>query len=280
MILRYKNVFILTLFLVISVFSVNAHAARSSVSIMTPRNTVKHLSEENYSYGYTYLPGDALDAYETIYRKVSWPVNYDFLDKRLLRPISVVYVDYVPQCVRNCVSNILSNLREPNNVINNMLVARPLDSGISLSRFAINSTIGVLGCFDVAESFSLENKKMTFGTVLGKWGVQQGGYLVIPGLGVTTYREYIGTYIDDMMFLHHFIPWWQIAILAGIEAVDTRSEMLQYDDLLSNSLDPYSQMRDFYLLNAEKQVSGKIEMAPVEEATPEDLESFMDEIDE
>ena len=180
MILRYKNVFILTLFLVISVFSVNAHAARSSVSIMTPRNTVKHLSEENYSYGYTYLPGDALDSYETIYRKVSWPVNYDFLDKRLLRPISVVYVDYVPQCVRNCVSNILSNLREPNNVINNMLVARPLDSGISLSRFAINSTIGVLGCFDVAESFSLENKKMTFGTVLGKWGVQQGGYLVLP----------------------------------------------------------------------------------------------------
>ena len=72
----------------------------------------------------------------------------------------------------------------------------------------------------------------------------------------------------------------KIAILAGIEAVDTRAEMLQYDDLLSNSLDPYSQMRDFYLLNAEKQVSGKIEMATVEEATPEDLESFMDEIDE
>jgi phospholipid-binding lipoprotein MlaA len=76
------------------------------------------------------------------------------------------------------------------------------------------------------------------------------------------------------------MSWWQIAILAGIEAVDTRSEMLQYDDLLSNSLDPYSQMRDFYLLNAEKEVSGKIEMAPVEEATPEDLENFMDEIDE
>ena len=128
--------------------SENAYASRSSVSIMTPRNTVK--ISKDYTYGYSYLPGNALDVYETPNRKIGWIINYDLLDKNLLRPVSVAYVTYIPQGVRDCIYNFNQNLREVNNTVNNILVARPVDSSISVGRFLINSTIGIAGCFDVA----------------------------------------------------------------------------------------------------------------------------------
>ncbi len=272
-----KNSFIALAGVAACFISGSAQAARSSVGIMTPRNIVK--IDKDYTYGYTYLPGDALDVYETPNRKIGWTVNYDFLDKNLLRPVSVAYVDYVPEVVRVCLSNAYQNLREVNNTVNNLLVARPLDSGTSAVRFGINSTIGLFGCIDVAKYMGLERKRMTMDTVLGKWGVDSGAYVVTPGLGIGTYRSYVGSAIDTLYFPFTYFPWWVDGVFWGFNAVDERAATLNQDEVLRNSLDPYSQARDFYLMYHEGLVSGTDSTSTIEE-NDDQLEQYMDEIDE
>ncbi len=258
--------------------SENAYASRSSVSIMTPRNTVN--ISKDYTYGYSYLPGNALDVYETPNRKIGWIINYDLLDKNLLRPVSVAYVTYIPQGVRDCIYNFNQNLREVNNTVNNILVARPVDSSISVGRFLINSTIGIAGCFDVATHMGLERKRMSFDTVLGKWGVDQGAYLNIPFYGVSTYREMIGNTVDVLYFPYSTFQTWAKAILWVTSGVDERSRLLDHDDQVTNSLDPYIMTRDFYLMYAESLVNEKIKDGATNQENTEDLDSYMNEIDE
>ncbi len=255
-----------------------ALASRSSVNILSPRNTVN--ISKDYTYGYSYLPGDALDVYETPNRSIGWTVNYDYLDKYMLRPVTVAYVDYVPEFIRTCLSNAVHNLREVNNTVNNMIVGEPVDSGISLLRFGINSTVGLAGCIDVAKYMGLERKRMSMDTVLGRWGVDQGAYLVIPGLGVGTYRSFIGSAVDTVYFPYTYLPFWADAILWGVNAVDSRSAMLDQDEVLANSLDPYIQARDFYLMYQEGLVSGKDAAAAADAGEDdENLEEYLDEID-
>ena len=50
-------------------------------------------------------------------------------------------------------------------------------------RFAVNSTVGLLGLFDVATEIGLEKHDEDFAQTLAVWGVPQGPYLVIPFLG-------------------------------------------------------------------------------------------------
>lgn len=270
----FNSVGTLLLILVSTSFLVtNAHAARSSISIMNPRNTI-HV-DKNYSYGYTYLSGNALDVYETPNRRIGWAVNYDFLDKNFLRPVSIAYATYIPEGIRSCVYNFNQNLREVNNTVNNLVALEPVDSSVSLARFAINSTIGIGGCFDVASHMNLERKRMTLSTALGKWGVDQGGYVVLPVYGVGTYRSLIGDTIDTMYFPFTYFPWWLDMAFWATNGVDSRARVLKQDEVLSNALDPYSQARDFYLMYEASLVGDE---KSVEEST--DVDSYLDEIDE
>ena len=259
-----------------------AEAAHSSVNIMSPRNTVK--ISRDYTYGYQYLPGDALDVYETANRNIGWKINYDYLDRHFLRPVSVAYRDWVPETVRNCFYNIHQNLREVNNTVNNALVGEFADSGISVGRFVINSTVGLCGCFDVAKHISLERKRMTMSTVLGRWGVDQGPYLTVPILGVGSLRGYIGDTIDTLYFPFTYFPWWADVGFWALNGVDSRSRLLDQDDIVANSLDPYVQTRDFYLMYQENLVTGKTEVSSeagkVSEMTPAELNDYLEEIDE
>ena len=258
-----------------------AEAAHSSVNIMSPRNTVK--ISRDYTYGYQYLPGDALDVYETANRNIGWKVNYEFLDRHFLRPVSVAYRDWIPEAVRTCLYNVHQNLREVNNTVNNALVGEFADSGISAGRFVINSTVGLCGCFDVARHISLERKRMTMSTVLGRWGVDQGPYLNIPILGVGSLRGYIGDTIDTLYFPFTYFPWWADVGFWALNGVDSRSRLLDQDDIVANSLDPYIQTRDFYLMYQENLVTGQTaaasEVGKVSEMTPAELDDYLEEID-
>ncbi len=254
-----------------------AHAARSSVNIMSPRNTVN--IAKDYTYGYSYLPGDALDVYETPNRKIGWRVNYDFLDQHLLRPVAIAYIDYVPQGVRDCIYNVNQNLREVNNTVNNMLIWEPAHSGISLTRFVINSSIGIGGCFDVAGKMGLDRHRMTFSTVLGKWGVDQGPYMVVPFYGVGTARSLFGDTFDTSYFPYTFFPYWARLIFWATNGIESRAQLVEQEEVLTNSLDPYIQARDFYLMYQEGLVSGNDGVTENPEDNKE-LEKYLDEIDE
>ena len=109
-------------------------------------------------------PGGAVDPYESINR-LSWELNYSYLDRYALRPVVHSYVEWVPQPVRNGVGNFTENFNEANYFVNNLLVGRVVDSGTSVLRFAVNSTFGLFGFVDVAQDMGLERRAMSMSTV-------------------------------------------------------------------------------------------------------------------
>jgi phospholipid-binding lipoprotein MlaA len=119
----------------------------------------------------------------------------DAIDQNFLKPTSKVY-GVLPDFVEIGISNAISNINEPSNIFN-YLSQGNIPSGVySLSRFLVNSTIGLVGFFDVAGNIGLEKNATDFGKTLEKWGVEEGQFLVVPFLGPRTSRHLFGTIVD------------------------------------------------------------------------------------
>jgi phospholipid-binding lipoprotein MlaA len=176
------------------------------------------------------------------------------VDTVLLRPAAVFYRDWAPAPVKKGTRNFLDNLNEPVTAINEVLQGEPGKAGETLVRFVINSTIGVLGIFDVAGEMGLQRTKEDFGQTLGVWGKDEHGgpYLMLPLIGPSNPRDAIGLAVD------YFIDPFNIAINKynveylgyirwGAHAVDSRSRTIEVlDDLERNSLDYYAAIRSAY----------------------------------
>ncbi len=251
-----------------------AQAAHGAYNPMMPRQLSEKAALDEYTYGYSVLSGHAIDTLDTPNRYM-WYLNYDLLDMYLLRPAAHGYA-YLPQGVQNSVGHFFDNLGEINNVPNNLLVGNFADSGTSLVRFAINSTIGILGFFDVASEFGIEHTPMSMATVLGKGKVEQGPFLMIPAYGPTTARDIHGDVIDGM-------PWyalsWPVSIAKfTIHGIHKRAQLIDQEAVLDNSIDPYVFTRNAYLMYDENKVN------PVQEgeikATDDGFDDdLLDEID-
>ncbi len=248
-------------------------AAHSTYNPMQPRQLSAKAALADYSYGYSILSGSAIDSLEEPNRAM-WYLNYDIFDHYILRPVAHGYA-YLPQGFRNSMGNFFSNLDEINNIPNNLLVGRPVASITSVGRLVINSTIGILGFFDVASYMGLQNQAMNMETVLGKGGVQQGPFFMIPAYGPTTARDIQGAVIDGA-------PWyavsWPITIAKwAVQGVHNRSNLIAQEDLLDNSIDPYITTRDAYLMYDENEVNP---MAEGEVEAEDDFdEALLEEID-
>ena len=191
---------------------------------------------------------DARDPIESFNRQV-FAFN-DVVDRAVLKPVAQAYEYVLPQPVRDCISNIFSNFREPSNAVNNLLQGKPLDAASDTCRFVVNSTVGLLGCFDPARQMGLEKHNEDFGQTLGRWGIGSGPYLVVPILGPSTVRDAIGIYgAEPYLDINFYIDNVRVrnAIL-GTRIVNQRAELLQTDDLISGAaLDKYRFIRDGYL---------------------------------
>ncbi|ABM61756.1 MlaA family lipoprotein [Halorhodospira halophila] len=180
----------------------------------------------------------------------------DAADRYVLRPVAVAYRDNVPRGVRRPLGNFVDNLREPFHAGNYFLQGRGSDGTRSITRFAINSTIGVLGLFDVAGAAGLESKRTDLGLTLGHWGAPEGPYLVLPLLGPSNARDSSGLTVQYFSRHYHSPTHWTdipsperyaAPILAGI---DTRVDLLALDELMAETgTDPYIFMRESYLQN-------------------------------
>ena len=130
------------------------------------------------------------------------PMNrgiYNFnarFDRAIFLPTVKAYRAVTPDIVEKGVSNFFSNLGEVNNFVNNLLQLRIQSSAITLSRFVVNSTIGVAGLWDPAEKFGMHLQKEDFGQTLGHWGVGSGPYLVMPFFGPSSLRDVTGMGVD------------------------------------------------------------------------------------
>lgn len=199
----------------------------------------------------------------------------DTLDRYFLRPVAKGYRYVTPSFVRQGASNFFSNLYEPINMVNNLLQGK-VGSGLSdLGRFAVNSTIGIYGLFDIASLMGLEKHDEDFGQTLAVWGVGEGPYLVLPILGPRNFRDAFGEVPDYYLYPTTYMEDRRTAgWLTGARIIVTREQLLDATDILEQAAgdDPYVFVREAYRQRRRSQVYDGNPPAP-----PPDPSLFEDE---
>jgi len=175
----------------------------------------------------------------------------DTVDKAVIKPVARGYKAVMPTAGRVMVSNFFSNLDDVVVTFNDLLQFKLVQGFSDGMRFLVNTTIGVFGLIDVASAGGLKKHDEDFGQTLGKWGVGNGPYLVLPILGPSTLRDSAGLYADGyvspMYQLQNMRTRNQVYVARGI---NRRSELLDQEKVLNEAMiDPYVFLRDAYLLH-------------------------------
>jgi len=175
-------------------------------------------------------------------------------------PITRGFEWLVPEPGRRALHRFFRNLDHPAIFVNDVLQLAPLDATKTLSRFAVNTTIGLVGLFDVATPLGIEWHDTDFGETLAVYGTPAGSYVVIPILGPSTARDTFGEVVDALL---HPAVWFaspaQQVVLrtsGGISAYDVEKERL--DALRSTSVDFYAAIRSAYLMDRDARVHGRV----------------------
>ena len=193
------------------------------------------------------------DPFESINREIL-EFN-DAADAAILRPIAVAYDAGVPGGVRSALMRAYDNLSDINGAINATLQGRPVEAIRNTGRIAVNSTIGLLGLFDVATDLGITRYETDFGHTLAIWGAPEGPYVMLPFLGPRTFRSGFGDLTDSFMSANDFlvdddlITWGS----RGWRALEYRADLLDAEDLITG--DRYVFIRDAYLQNREALVN-------------------------
>lgn len=256
--------------------STQAMAAHSTYNPMAPRQISVAASEKSYSYGLTVLPGNSIDSVDPFFRYVGWYPNYEVLDRYILRPVAHGYAA-LPQVVQTGVGNFFQNISDINNSVNHIFVGDLASSGVSFSRLAINSTIGIAGFIDVASSMDLDYREMKMDTVFGKAGMDAGMYMMVPILGPYTERSAHADAIDSWPYMVVGNPWISAALWT-VETVHNRAMLIPQEGAVDNAIDPYAATRQIFLMYSEGKVNPNAAMQ--NEPSDENVESYLDEIDE
>jgi phospholipid-binding lipoprotein MlaA len=170
------------------------------------------------------------------------------LDKAILKPVAYVYKESVPDPLQTNVTNFLANLRGPVIFANDLLQGEFDRAGITLLRFAMNSTIGILGINDFAGEAGITGHTEDFGQTLATWDVDDGPYLVLPIFGPSNPRDGVGIVADNLIDPLSWLTPFEFRIGRTVgNAVDRRARNYdQINDLEKNSLDFYAAIRSLY----------------------------------
>ena len=183
----------------------------------------------------------------------------DFLYFKILKPVSQGYAWVVPEPARVSVDNFFTNLSAPVYIVNALLQGKVKDSVKEVGRFLANTTLGVGGLFDFAESqFHWKPVREDFGQTLGKWGVGNGFYLVWPIWGPSSLRDTVGKVADTAMTPLTYVPS-DGSTRAGLHVFKTINKTSltigDYETLRKGALDPYIALRDAYRQMRDKQIA-------------------------
>lgn len=218
------------------------------------------------------------DPFEPVNRLI-WDFNYDVLDKFLVKPITQTYIAITPQPIRSALVNAANNIEEPANAVNNLFQGKIEDSATSVARFAVNTTVGLMGIFDVASAMGLERKRENFGHVLGVWGIGTGPYLMLPALGPSDIRSFTGLVADNFYWPGTLLEDPYVIGAAIVSVLEARASLLDQEENLRRALDPYLFVRDAYFQRLAFEVSdGEIKQKSEEELELEqdDFSDFED----
>ena len=171
------------------------------------------------------------------------------LDTVLIKPVAQGYDMALPMPVKTGVTNFFGNIADLFIGVNNLLQGKPDQAVSDLGRVAVNSTIGILGLFDVASEAGLEKHEEDFGQTFGRWGAGDGAYVVIPVFGPRTVRDTAGLVldmaVDPVGNVDHLATR---NTLTALRLIDTRADLLPADKVIAEAaLDKYAYVRDGYL---------------------------------
>ena len=174
----------------------------------------------------------------------------DKVDKAIARPVAATYTRAMPAPARNGLHNFISNLGETSTIVNDALQGKLKQTLQDTGRFLINSTVGLLGWFDVAQHVGLPKHDEDLGETLAHWGVSSGPYLVIPIIGPSTVRD-AGGRVGDLYTdppRNNIPPRYRNAELL-LDGIDTRAGLMGANEAIDSAYDPYTFVRDAYLQN-------------------------------
>ena len=184
----------------------------------------------------------------------------DALDTVLLRPLAKGYRFLVPSSAREGIHNVLTNLGTPVQLSNDMLDGKPRRAGDTTMRFLINTSVGVLGFFDVAKRWGYPDHDADFGLTMALWGLPEGPYLFLPVFGPSNPRDAVGLGVNAAMDPFTWVG--QGAAVRGLNwsrffmnGLDQRERHLDdIDSTKKTALDPYATFRSLYRQHREGQI--------------------------
>ncbi|WP_421831938.1 MlaA family lipoprotein [Limnobacter sp.] len=171
------------------------------------------------------------------------------VDKAVVKPLAQGYDKVTPPEIKTVIGNFFSNLDDISVAVNNLLQGKPKAAGSDITRFALNTTIGIVGLADVATELGFQKNDEDFGQTLGVWGMGSGPYLVLPLLGPSTLRDAPARFVDAPLDpLYHYDNVRVRNSLLVVNVVNTRARLLPATDLVERvALDQYAFVRDAYL---------------------------------
>lgn len=216
----------------------------------------------------THAANAALDPWEKLNRR-----THRFnkvLDRRLMKPVARTYLK-APRPLRQGVTNVFDNLAEPVTSLNLLAQGRPRESGRSLLRFFLNSTIGLAGIFDVASAGGAPEYRADFGQTFAHWGWDSSRYLVLPVFGSSSVRDGVARLVNSQVS-----PINTVATRAGgppvgiLYGITTRAAALPNDAFTEGAADDYILLRDVYFQRRACQIHDCTQEIP-DYAAPEEL---------
>jgi phospholipid-binding lipoprotein MlaA len=175
----------------------------------------------------------------------------------VLKPVAQGYKAVVPEPGRVGILNFFHNLTTPIRLVSCLLQGKGHSAGTELDRFAINTTVGVLGFGDPAlDKWKIEPAAEDLGQTLAVYGIGNGFYIVWPLLGPSSARDSVGMAGDLFLNPVHYVKPVEAAV--GISAVNvtnkTSFHIGEYEDFKAAAIDPYIAMRDAYIQYRNKQI--------------------------
>lgn len=184
------------------------------------------------------------------------------VDKAVIGPVALAYRKRIPAPLRDGLRNFLANIREPVVSLNYLLQLKPGRAAETFGRFAINSTAGVAGLFDIAKRkpFRLPRRRNGFANTMGYYGIGPGPYFFLPLIGSTTVRDLIGNVLDQAA-----VPISPLRLVGAsgtatsvsvgvLTALDFRAEFDDELEKIRAAPDPYGASRRFYLSRRQAEI--------------------------
>ena len=200
--------------------------------------------------------GDPRDPWEGFNRGV-FEFN-EAIDGAVFDPISKVYKAITPEFVDTGITNMFSNVRDISVIANDILQFKFSQALSDLARFVFNTTLGLLGFFDVSTKMGFEKHHEDFGQTLATWGMGPGPYLMVPFFGPSTIRDATGFAVDTGLLNPIFYIEDELtrAGLLTLNYVDFKADLTTAENLLEEAaLDKYEFLKNAYFEKRESLIN-------------------------